>query len=260
MMKILLLALVASAALPLLADEPDLINADRPGIADGSTTVRRGALQVELGIERDDDHQGDVSSRLFSTPLLVRYGLTKSLELRVEGDGRQSLRVHEPGFSTSSNGWAPVSIGAKYHFLDGDDRTHKPSLGVIARVFVPSGSGDFRGDSTTGDVRLAADLNFGEKWSVNPNVGVAFEDQGGRFTAALAALTVQYNFSNRFNAFVDGGFESPEEVHGDSSLILDVGSALVIGNETQLDVSVGWRAHGSTAPQVFYSAGISRRF
>ena len=209
------------------APPPQVINPDRPGIADGSATVNSGVFQIETGVERDDDDSQHTSS----TPTLLRYGLTNSFELRVETNGYQQ---------DGDNGWAPVSIGFKKHFKD------NPSLGVIGRV----------GQHANGDLRLAADLSLGEKWAINPNVGVAF----GRFTAALAALTVQYNFSDTLNAFVDGAVQSPEERNGTSAVLLDTGVAWIIGRRTQLDFSAGWGAHGTTTPNVFWSAGISRAF
>lgn len=241
--------MVASVALAARADD-DLINADRPGIADGSMTIRRGVFQVEAGVERDD--LPDATRAIF-TPALLRYGLSDRVELRAEGNGYMR--------QAADSGWAPASIGTKVHFVDEDAPHHRPSLGVIARVFVPSGSGAFRSSTTNVDLRLAADLDLNEQWSINPNLGVRSQDDGdGRFTALLAAVTIQHNFSPRLNAFVDGGLQAPEERHGTSSLLLDAGAAWIIGNDTQLDTSIGWGAHGATPPRVFWSAGVSRRF
>src|ERR1700760_1618907 len=116
-MKLLAFLSLLFAAVSAFAQDADLINPDRPGIADGSAVVGRGLFQIEAGLERDHGSDG----RSLSTPLLFRYGVSKALELRVEGDGY----IHAGG----ANGFAPLSIGAKYHFAD------SPSLGVIARVF-----------------------------------------------------------------------------------------------------------------------------
>jgi hypothetical protein len=235
-----LLFLFASSA---FAQDADLINPDRPGIADGSSVVGRGIFQLEFGLERDHDAGG----RSIATPLLFRYGVSKDFEFRAEGN--DYIRAD------GANGFAPVSIGAKYHFADA------PSLGVIARLFVPSGTGAQRSHTTNGDLRLAADINLGEKWSLNPNVGVVSQDDGdGRFTAALVALTVQYNLSDHANVFIDGAVQSPERRGGGASLIVDTGGAWIVGRNTQFDLSVGWGARGTTAPNVFVGAGISRRF
>jgi hypothetical protein len=237
---IALLFLIASSA---LAQDADLVNPDRPGIADGSAVVGPGIFQIEAGLERDHDADG----HSIATPLLLRYGISKAFEVRVEGNGY----IH----ADSGSGFAPVSIGAKYHFAD------SPSLGVIARLFVPSGTGAQRSHSTNGDVRLAADINLGTKWSLNPNIGVVSQDDGdGRFTAGTAALTLQYNLSDRANVFVDGALETPEQRGGGTSLIFDTGAAWIVGRNTQFDVSAGWGARGTTVPTVFLAAGISRRF
>jgi hypothetical protein len=242
MKTVFALVLIASAS-ALHGQDADLINADRPGLADSSGVVGRGRFQVEAGLERDHS-DGSID---LSTPLLLRYGVTKDVELRVEGNGY----VHSSG----ANGFAPLSIGAKFHFAD------SPSLGVIARLFVPSGTGAQRSHTTNGDVRLAADINLSERWAINPNIGVASNDDGdGRFTAGLAALTVQYNISDHANVFVDGALQSPESRGGAAALTLDAGAVRIIGRDTQLDLSIGWGAHGATPPNVFWSAGISRRF
>jgi hypothetical protein len=234
----------------------DLINPDRPGIADGSTTIRRGAVQIEAGVERDDQLSGGVEQRILSTPALLRVGITDALELRFEGTGYRRLTSPEE----ASSGWAPVSVGLKVHLQEEDANRHRPSLGIIARLFVPSGTGGFHSAEATGDLRLAADLDLTGHWSINPNAGIAFTEDNGRFTAALAALTIQYTFTPRLNAFVDGGMQAPETRGGTSSLLLDTGAAYIVGRNLQIDASIGWGAHGTTPPRLFWAAGVSRRY
>src|SRR5581483_4385218 len=107
-----------------------------------------------------------------SWPLLLRYGVSDSFEVRAE----------------STSGFNPLSLGFKENFL----RRDHASLGVIGRFFVSR--------PRQADLRLAGDFDFGERWSANPNIGV---ERGG----ATAALTVQYNLTPRANVFVDGGAE-----------------------------------------------------
>lgn len=227
--RAILVTVFTCIALPAAAQ--DLISADRPGIADSSTVVSPKTLQVEVGVERD------TNPGLITTPLLVRYGLTKQLELRFETAGWAHANGHD--------GLAPASLGVKYHFLD------QPSLAVIARVFPPSGSGIFKSHGTAADVRLAADKDLSEQWSVEGNLGVAHDDNDN---FATAAATLQYNLSPKVNVFIDGGATSSP-----SSLLLDAGAAWIIGKDLQLDVSTGWGAHGDV-PDRFIAAGIARRF
>lgn len=204
MRRVLVLLLIAA---PLFAE--DLINADRPGIADSSATIAPHSFQIELGVQRDD--------AVLSTPLLLRYGLSDALELRVETEGED----HE---------LTPASIGAKWRFAE--------NFAVIGRYF---------SDDEPADLRLSADFELDDHWSLNPNIGIDDE------RTLTAAATLQYTFNERFNAFVDGGLDG-------STLLLDAGTAYIIGRDTQLDFSAGWGARGSDAPDWFVSAGLSRRF
>ena len=220
---------VALIALAAHAQETDLINPDRPGLADGSATVRRGSWQIELGLQRDELDDDSV----LSTPLLLRFGVRDNLELRVETDGYLS--------GDDASGFAPIGVGFKYRFAE--------NYGVIVGISPPSGTSEFESEETSGDVRLAADYAYGEKWAFNPNIGVAFEEDS---TSLLAALTVQYNLSETLNVFVDAGSSG-------SSVMLDGGVAWILAPDTQLDAAIGWGAHGDV-PDGFVAVGWSRRF
>jgi len=213
-----------------LAHADDLIDADRPGIADGSHSLKKGHFQIEFGIERDDAS----TDQTRSFPALLRYGVTDSFELRAEsGTFEHDLE---------GSGWDTVSLGFKDHFYERDN----VSLGVIGRWFFRGGSNEFESSRSYADVRLTGDVQLGERWSINPNAGVSLG-------TATGALTVQYNLTPKSNVFVDGSVQK-------SLFIVDTGAAWILGNNSQLDVSVGWGAHGADAPRVFWGAGVSHRF
>jgi len=87
---------------------------------------------------------------------------------------------------------APVAVGLKVHFIDAD-RSQRPSVRAIVRVFPRSGSSNFRTTRATGDLRLAADWDFLPEWSLNPNVGVCVCEGDARrlYTAGLFAAKLQ---------------------------------------------------------------------
>ena len=253
--------LVCSSAPAMAESSDDYINPDRPGIADGSTTVGLGHFQIETAFQRE--FRESENDRTTFVPTLLRYGFAKKWEVRVEGNTYTWNKHFDPeqGMTTRSHGMAPTSIGLKYNFLDAVG-TKQPSIGAIVRVFPRSGSGDFRSTLTTGDFRLAADWNFAEKWSLNPNVGVGIYEDGSnrRYTAGLAAMTLNYNPSKIVNFFVDTGIQTPEEKGGKSSVIVDAGGAYIIGHDIQLDLSVGTAIAGKAGPHPFVAAGFSKRF
>src|SRR5215212_1261120 len=170
-------------------DEENLINADRPGLADSSATVSRGVFQIEFGLERDDD----AGSHVTSTPLLLRYGIADRFELRVETSGLERT-------SGSGSEWGPTALGFKYHFAG------KRDVGLIGSV----------DDEGAADLRLVADVDLSDRWSINPNLGATSDKE------ALGALTVQYDITPKVNAFVDGAVTVPTS-GGSSSLLLDAG-------------------------------------
>ncbi len=242
------------------SDDEDLINPDRPGIADGSMVIGAKRLQIESGIQAEYRHQNGSSEYTLFFPTLLRIGLSGRWEGRIEGN----TFTWKSGFDDTTNqvsGLSPLSLGFKYHIADSEGARH-PSMGAIVRVFPAWGTSDFRTDHVTGDLRLVADWDFAPKLSLNPNVGVGvYEDgQGEIFIAGLFALTLNYLPSKKLNLFIDFGLQAPEEKNGDASVIVDAGVAYIVGRNVQLDVSVGTGVQGQTPPHPFVSLGVSLRF
>jgi hypothetical protein len=124
----------SSAALAQEQDE-DYINPDRPGIADGSKVLGAGHFQIETGMQKEFRRNGPVSDQRLFFPTLLRLGLNKDMEVRVESNtySRQSISDPENG-GDRSEGSAPISIGAKYQMLGVDDPTqpsHRTGLSCL---------------------------------------------------------------------------------------------------------------------------------
>src|ERR1700730_1631949 len=160
---------------PSLADNPpdaDLINPDRPGIADGSNVIGAKRLQIETGLQEEFRRDGDSREHTIFIPTLIRIGIDNRWEARIEGNTfTRVVTFNRTDGTSQSSGFAPVSFGVKYHIYDFKG-THQTSFGTIVRVFPAWGSEDFRPHHVTGDVRLAVDWDFVErlKLSLNPNV------------------------------------------------------------------------------------------
>jgi hypothetical protein len=246
------------------AQEPDLINADRPGIADGSTVVGTKTFQIETGIQEEFRRSGNVREHTFFIPTLLRFGIASRWEARIEGNTFTRITTLDPANPTNRiSGFAPVSLGFKYQMYNSDN-DHQFSLGTIVRVFPAWGSNEFHPQHVTGDIRLAGDWTFAPRLrlSLNPNIGVArYEDDQGRlFSAALFATTLNYLPTKKLNPFVDLGLQAPEVKNGKAAAILDGGLAYIIGHNVQIDASIGTRVHGETAPRPFVGFGVSWRY
>lgn len=211
----------------------ETIVADRPGLADGPSTVGSGLFQIETGLAVDE------SSSAF--PTLLRFGLGTRFELRIESD--------VVGHSDGDTSLAPIAAGFKLGLTEGAF-----PLSLIASVQPPSGEGGLRTAGYESAARLVGELGLGNDFSLTPNVG--FELAEGGQSAALFALTLEKQLG-RALPFVD--FETRTS-DGDVSLIADAGLAWIAGRDTQLDVSAGVDLAGEAYPEWFVSAGYSRRF
>jgi hypothetical protein len=239
------IALGALGVPPRAAMAQDLINADRPSIADGSKVIAPGQFQIETGIQHET--RRDVQTMF--VPTLARVGVGARVELRIEGN----TLSYEAGVT----GFAPISIGAKVALIDLD---RGPTVGVIVRGFPASGSNDFKTDHFTGDARLAADIPLGGKVSLNPNVGAARYDEGGlTYGAGVFALSLNYQLSERLNPFIDVGYQSSTGHDTSGSVTIDTGIGWIIGSDLQVDFSVGQGVNGAS-PRPFIAGGISVRF
>ena len=242
------------------SNDDDSINADRPGFADGSSVVGARRLQVESGIQLEFRRSGDTRQHTLFVPALLRIGIGKHWEARIEGNTFNNENDFDLTGRTHHAGFAPFTFGFKYQIEESKGVRH-PALGAIVRIGPPFGTSDFRTHHATGDLRLTADWDFTPKLSLNPNVGVGvYEDhQGKTFVSAITATTLSYSASKRLNPFVDFGLLAPEERNGKSALIVDVGIAYVVRRKLQLDASAGKGVHGNTLPHPFVSFGISYR-
>src|ERR1700694_4827253 len=104
-----LLQLVAVGGLTLIAEPgraeqtdestDDYINPDRPGIADGSNVVGPGRFQIETGFQQEFRRSSEGHSQTQFVPTLLRLGLNRDLELRVEGNTYTRTTEHNVGLS-----------------------------------------------------------------------------------------------------------------------------------------------------------------
>jgi hypothetical protein len=250
---------------PQEAAPPDLINPDRPGIADGSQVIGPKRFQIETGYQNEFRKDAGSTERRIFVPTLLRFGISSRWEGRIEGNTYTFTRTTGPGVpgAAETDGFSPLSFGFKYHFQDQTAIGKRPSLGTIFRLFPASGSGAFTANHVTADLRLAADWDFTPTLSLNPNIGLGLyeDDQGRAFWTGLLAVTLNaYNRDKTINPFLDFGLQAPEERDGKSALILDAGVAFLVGRNVQLDLSAGTGIEGRTPPHPFLAGGVSVRF
>jgi hypothetical protein len=251
-------SLAAACALALLplgagAAEPEPIGPDRAGASTATSTVGRGAFQLEAGVAYEWERiGGSPSDRRFTVETALRGGVTERLELRVEGEPLVRLRGAE-----DETGHGDVTLSAKYRLLDAADDTWPPSLGVLPFVKLPvteepigSGKTDF------GALLLASGV------SLDANAGLAAVGQsrpGGYLLQVILAAGASRDLTEWLTLFGDVIYASREERSGRDSVVLDAG---VIWRPTR-DVAIDASAVTSLAglgPDWALRGGVSIRF
>jgi hypothetical protein len=244
--------LAAAGATPVLAADP--LVTDRPDFTESAAAVGRGTLQLEAGGTYSDF---DTSSETTVGELLVRYGITRSFELRL---GTPTyLWLDQPGGDDS--GFVDSTIGAKLELNDGEGLGFwgRTAMGLIATTTVPTGNSEFRSSSWQPSLVLALAWDLTETVSLGSNLGVARPESGGeRFDSWFGSAVVGVGLSGSTSAFFELYGFNREEPGGPDTLTFQTGVAHLLGPDFQLDARLARRL-GSDGPDYLLGFGVSWR-
>jgi outer membrane putative beta-barrel porin/alpha-amylase len=240
------------------AADDDAVAPDRPDVTNSTQTVPAGAVQIETGIEyRRTSQAGAAAERRLAGQATLRAGVTRSLEIRLDGEPIVRLRGSEDGTA-----FGELVLGLKYRFLDQADQSWWPSLGVqpfvtlpTARPPVGSGRTDF-GVAGLVSWRLPLDL------SLDVNAGLTAVGQSGPedyLLQGLASASFGKQITERLAGFVELFFASRDERDGRDSLGIDGGLVFLLTRWLALDAAVGTSLRGRV-PDYVVRAGVSVRF
>jgi Putative MetA-pathway of phenol degradation len=256
-----LVAACALALLPLVADaadEPEPIASDRAGASTGTSTVGRGAFQLEAGVAYERERiGGSPSARRFTVETDLRGGVTDRLELRVQGDPLVRLRGAE-----DETGHGDVTLGAKYRFRDSTDTSWQPSLGVLPLVKLPVADEPIGSGKTDFGALLLASFALPGGVSLDANAGLAAVGQshpGGYLLQAIVVAGASHNAAEWMTLFGDLIYASRDERGGRDSLVLDGGIIWRPTRDVAVDASAVTSLAG-TGPDWALRAGVSIRF
>lgn len=260
----LALPLALSLLTPMLAvaaDEVEPIATDRPDFVESSLTVGRSVFQIETSVARERNTRKHADETMWSTPTLLRYGVSDDVELRLETDAFTWTRSKEGGSSSTERGFSDSSLGVKWHVLDGDEHG-RPSVGLLFHVDLNSGSSAFRRNAHAPSIRAVAEWELPKDMSLGVMAGVVADkdDDGDRFASGILAATVGKAFTERWRGFVElAGRSLTKSEYGGNVVTLDLGTAYYIDADTQIDAAVELGANDNT-PNHAWTIGISHRF
>jgi len=207
------------------------IETDRPDQTESSSTVPKTSLQIETGILIGFSDDGLLSERQILAPTtLVRYGLTKSLEIRLVS---QFESVKNRTTSNTVNGISDLEIGAKFQILKKEGINTE--IAFLSHLIIPIGSKNITLDKFTTINKIAFSHSLSAKMGMGYNVGYNYFGEGqGDLTYSLAlAIEVAPKIGIYFEPY-------GEVINFDKHQAnVDSGITYLIKNNLQLDLSFG---------------------
>lgn len=250
-MKALCIALLMCAATATHAD--DAIAPDRPDFTNGPDVMAKGRLQIETSGAWQRDRVEGTTTKLRSTPTLLRLGLGNDVELRLETDGW--LRQNNP----DASGRGDLSVGAKWKMQDGD--ASKPSLGWLAGVTTPSGSGPFKGHGLRPSLNFLAQWELPDDWSLGTMAGTFVDrnDADQRYTAGVLSASLGFPVG-KLHGFAElAAQQIASSRNGGNVVTAGTGLAWQVTDDAQLDTAV-FRGLNRNTPDWAWTVGLSLRF
>jgi len=251
-----LLLSLAGASVQAETDGP--IVTDRPDVSESSDVVGAGRFQIETSIEWARDGAGAAAVRERSFPTLLRIGLDKAWELRIETE----LHVRQRSALGSASGTPDTAVGLKWHVQDGDDDDFVPSVAALLHADLPTGSAGFKGSGVRPSLRVVGEWELGNGWSIGAMPGIASlsDDQGQRYTAGSLAVTLGKEFNADWRGYVEWSAEQwASRRHGGNVYSADAGVAWLWSPDVQLDASVT-RGISRAATDWRWGLGLSVRY
>jgi hypothetical protein len=171
---------------------------DRPDQTESSSTIAKGALQVESGMLLSFEEIEMVSFRQILLPTtLFRYGIASGIELRLLNQF-ELLKVADESYQ----GISDLEIGTKIQLLSDD--TRNTEIALLAQVSLPTGSRDLSG-GTRGpsgfSVKLSVSHSLGENAGIGYNLG--YDHPEGGYGNLTYSLVYGFGINDKVSAYVE---------------------------------------------------------
>lgn len=250
----LIVLMVSRAA----AQDDAAIDPDRPDVSVSAKTVGAGRVQLESGLLFERTRlAGEPTERRLSAEALLRIGLGRSLELRLEGEPIVRLRGAEN--ETDVGDW---KVAAKWRFLDGSEGGGWPGLALLPWVKLPTAPTPIGSGKADFGLLFAASFDLPADFALDADASIVAVGQtrpSGHLLQALVSASLSRKLAAGLAAFGEVFYASREEWGERNRVGADGGLVWTVLPNLALDVAVGTSLYGRF-PDVFVRAGGSVRF
>lgn len=250
------------------AQELDDIITDRPDQTESAETVPKGFFQIEAGVTTEIEEyiivypNSKFRSIVLSSPgMLIRYGLTKNIELRLGGEYLAEIRKIESSdfFANESYadwGFSPIEVGVKARLFNGKGLI--PTTALLFHVAIPLGREyAFQTDYASPSFRFAFAHELSDRFAFSYNLGYEWElNEGSTTGTGIYTASLGISLVKNLGMFVESyGFLTKGDPPDHR---LDAGLTYLIAPNIQADLSGGIGLK-ENSPDFFFGGGISVR-
>ncbi|MEO8763650.1 MAG: transporter [Ginsengibacter sp.] len=240
----LFIAIIASAQ----PDAIDEIDTDRPDQTESPVTILRKWMQVEHGFALEKDNQLSV----YGSSTLLRYGLVKNVELRLEADF-----IYTPSnkFFPGHTELLPIILGTKISLWE--ERKWIPKTSLLVHAGLPFlAAKSFKNFDVQPGVRFTFQNNLSQVVSWGYNAGIEWDGENSN-PYYLYTFSNGINLSKSLYGFLElFGSLNKDELPRHN---FDAGLSLSVSDDCKVDISsaIGLT---KTAPDWSIAIGMSVRF
>lgn len=218
---------------------------DRPDQTESSVTVPLRSFQIESGLLIGHTYDNNISERQLLIPTtLLRYGLTKSIEIRIVDQLEHFKDLNNNG----NFGISDLEIGAKVQVLKKENINTE--MAFLSHLIIPTGTNGFSNDKFGIVNKIAVSHSLNELLGLGYNLGYNYFGYGKGDLIYSVALGIGITEKTGFYVETFGeitGFKDPVSN-------FDSGLTYLIKQNLQLDLSFGL---GLNQKMNYFSIGCS---
>lgn len=219
---------------------------DRPSQSSGTFVINRGDVQIEAGASVNIFHHGHTSRTIEAPASLIRVGVIKGLELRMETALINHKLFLPDNTSEVYTGMSNLVLGTKFNLYNKENRRFK--LSTLIGASLPTGTNLFTSELHSLDLAFLASHALSTRSELTFNLGI--NSLNGPYYTLLFSKMVNDKtsiFLEPYGQLTDA--ETPRIEHS-----VNAGLTHLLNDNLQLDFSFGL---GITYNNNFYSMGLS---
>lgn len=218
---------------------------DRPDQTESSSTIPKGSLQIEMGVVALTKESNQLN--FFAGPsTLLRYGITKNLELRIfnqyESYKRELFNDQE-----KISGLSDLELGFKVQLFKKEDVNTE--IAFLSHVIIPTAKDELSNEKVGVINKLSISHSLTKSIGLGYNIGYDYVGQIHSFTYSAA---LGFSFTDNFGGYVETFGVYAEQ--GFFEDYIDFGLTYLLSNNFQLDASYGF---GINNDMQYFSGGFS---